>query len=171
MSTGTTTRRGWRMGMIAMALGLGLAADARADWPRARRSRTVVVTTTTVQPQVVGFARPRMLGTFYPDPPTLNIRGNFEAGGGYSPLGMFGDNSATEIGPLSAFRTTAAPVLVYERGYDGSFRPGIGTSFSNPNFPASSPVVYPTRANVRNAGRRMSTPPQWESGINWIDLN
>ncbi len=165
----TMTRR---MGMIAVALGLMTSAESSAGWPRGRRSRTVVVTTTASDVGVRKLTPAPMLGTFYPDPPPLNVRGNFEAGGGYSPLGLFGDSSATIIGPLSAFRTTAAPVLVYERGYDGSYRPGLGTSFSNPNFPAASPsVVYPTRANARNAGRRMSTPPQWDSGINWIDLN
>ena len=167
----TTIRR---VGMIALALGLvvATAADSAAGWPRGRRSRTVVVTTTASDVRVRELTPAPMLGTFYPDPPPLNVRGNFEAGGGYSPLGLYGDSAATIIGPLSAFRATAAPVLVYERGYDGSYRPGLGTSFSNPNFPAASPgVVYPTRANARNAGRRTSTPPQWDSGINWIDLN
>ena len=165
----TTTRR---MAAFAAALGLVLASDASAGWPRARRSRTVVVTTTSTQTRVAGLAPSPMLGTFYPDPPPLNVRGNFEAGGGYSPLGTYGDSAANIIGPLSSFREVAAPVLTYERGYDGAYRPGVGTSFSSPNFPSASPaVVYPTRANARNAGRRMSTPPQWDSGINWIDLN
>lgn len=165
----TTTRQMW---MIAVALGLVLAAESSADWPRGRRARTVVVMPTASNVRVRALTPAPMLGTFYPDPPSLNVRGNFEAGGGYSPLGLYGDSSATIIGPLSAFRTTAAPVLVYERGYDGNYRPGLGTSFSNPNFPAAAPaVVYPTRANARNAGRRISTPPQWDSAINWIDLN
>ena len=165
----TTTRR---VGMIAVALGLVISAEASAGWPKGQRSRTVVVTTTAPNVRVRELTPAPMLGTFFADPPPLNVRGNFEAGGGYSPLGLYGDSSATIIGPLSAFRTTAAPVLVYQRGYDGSYRPELGTSFSNPNFPSAAPgVVYPTRANVRNGGRRMSTPPQWDSGINWIDLN
>jgi len=166
-------RRGWfvRSTLRAIALGLvlGLAAEATAGWPRARRGRTVVVTTSRTT-QVAGLAPSPMLGTFYPDP-YVNIRGNFEAGGGYSPLGTFGDTSATLYGPLSAFRSTAAPVQVYERGYDGSFRQNIATGFSSPNFPPASPVVYPTRANSVNSSQRRTTPPQWDSGINWIDLN
>ena len=128
---------------------------------------------TTSAPRVVptGMAPSPMLGTFYPDPSPLNVRGNFVAGGGYSPLGTYGETAATLYGPLSAFRNTAAPVASYERGYDGSFRPTIGTGFSTPNFPSASPVVYPTRANVVNSQRRISTPPRWESGIDWIDLN
>jgi hypothetical protein len=111
-----------------------------------------------------------MLGQFYPEP-YLNVRGNFEVGGGYSPLGTYGDSSATLYGPLSAFRTSSAPVLYYQRGYDGSYRPGIGTGFSTPNFPAASGVVYPTRANSVNSPRSVYSPPQWDSGINFIDLN
>ena len=164
----TTTRRVRWLGATALALSLGLAAESQAGWPRARRSRTVVATTSA---RPAGLAASPMLGTFHPDPSPINVRGNFAAGGGYSPLGTFGETSATLYGPLSAFRATSAPVLVYERGYDGSYRPGLSTGFSTPNFPASSPVVYPTRANNRNGSRRTTTPPQWDSGINWIDLN
>jgi hypothetical protein len=162
-------------GIGALGLGLVLVAEAQAGWPRARRVRVVtaapvarVVPTTTTR--VADVAPSPMLGSFYPDN-YANIRGNFEAGGGYSPLGTYGDTSATLYGPLSSFRSTSAPVLLYERGYDGSFRPGLGTGFSTPNLPVGSPVVYPTRANAVGAPRRVSTPPQWDSGINWIDLN
>jgi hypothetical protein len=123
-----------------------------------------------VSTRAAGIAPSPMLGNFYPEP-YLNVRGNFEAGGGYSPLGIYGDSTAVLYGPLSAFRTSSAPVLYYERGYDGSYRPGVGTGFSTPNFPSGSPVIYPSRANVFGAPRRVSTPPQWDSGINWIDLN
>ena len=111
-----------------------------------------------------------MLGTFYPEP-YLNVRGNGIAGGGYSPLGLYGDATSVMYGPLSAFRSYAAPVRVYERGYDGTFREGLGTAFSTPNQPAATNVVYPSRANVRNAPRRVTTPPSWESGIDFIDQN
>ena len=167
------SRRDLRGRWIPVVASLGLvaimAAESSAGWPRARRARGVVVTSVS-SPRVVGAAPPRMLGTFYPDP-YVNIRGNFEVGGGYSPLGTYGDTSATLYGPLSAFRATSAPVQVYERGYDGSFRPNIATGFSTPNFPAASRVVYPTRANAVNNSQRRTTPPQWDSGINWIDLN
>jgi hypothetical protein len=146
------------------------AVDATAGWPPARRARVVVVQPTVVTARVAPARPPRMLGTFYPDA-SINIRGNFEAGGGYSPLGTFGDTSATLYGPLSSFRTATAPVQTYERGYDGSFRPGVGTGFSTPNFPAASSLVYPNRSSVVNGSQRRTTPPQWDSAINWVDLN
>ena len=162
----------FRFGLLALVFSVLLPSSASAQWGRSRsRPRPARVVVTTSSPRVSGLAPSPMRGTFYPDPSPVMILGNFEVGGGYSPLGTYGDSSATLIGPLSAFRTTAAPVLYYQRGYDGNLRPEIGTGFSNPNFPPASPVVYPTRANVRNAPRNVTTPPQWDSGINWIDLN
>ena len=152
-------------------LALFLAIDVQAGWPRTRRTRVVTSSAPIPAKRVVaGVAPSPMLGQFYPEP-YLNVRGNFESGGGYSPLGTYGDSTAVLYGPLSAFRSSSAPVLVYQRGYDGSFQPSVGTGFSTPNFPASSSVVYPSRANVVGAPRRVTTPPQWDSGINWIDLN
>lgn len=142
------------------------AAETDAGWPRARRARLVP----TSARQVAGVAPSPMLGSFYPET-TINIRGNFEAGGGYSPLGTYGDTAASLYGPLSVFRATAAPVQTYQRGYDGTFRASTATGFSNPNQPALSPVVSPWRANVVGAPRNVNTPVQWDSGINWIDLN
>ncbi len=167
------------LGSIAMiAALLATAPGAEAGWPRSRRPRVVVVPTSASSPTASsarsraaqGLAPSPMLGQFYPEP-YLNIRGNFEAGGGYSPLGTFGDSSATLYGPLSAFRAEAAPVLMYRRGYDGSVRSEVGTGFSTPNFPPASNIVYPARANAVGTSRRITTPPQWESGINFIDLN
>jgi hypothetical protein len=111
-----------------------------------------------------------MLGTFYPGP-TLWVRGNGVAGGGYSPLGQYGTSTLALDGPLSPLRATAAPVLTYSRGYDGVVRPQVGTSFSYPNLPRLGPVVYPTRANVYPGFRTSPTPPQWQSSINWLDQN
>jgi hypothetical protein len=112
-----------------------------------------------------------MLGTFYPEP-VLWVRGNGRAGGGYSPADAYGITSNLDVdGPLSPFRATAAPVMTYQRGYDGLLYPGLGTSFSNPNQPRLSPVVYPTRANVYPGFRRSPTPPWWQSSINWLDQN
>ncbi len=160
---------------LGIALGIAglaslLAQDAEAGWPRTRRTRVVTTSAPVAAPRVAGMAPSPMLGTFYSEP-YLNIRGNFEAGGGYSPLGLYGDSTAVLYGPLSSFRTSSAPVLMYQRGYDGSFRPELGTGFSYPNFPAASPIVYPSRANAVGAPRRVTTPPQWDSGINFIDLN
>jgi hypothetical protein len=118
-------------------------------------------------------ARPRAagpLGTFYPTP-YIWTRGNAPAGGGYSPLGQFGDTTMALYGPLSAFRFTSAPVLTYSRGYDGRPVVAPGTSFSTPNLPALTPVVYPTQATNYFGFRRSGAPPWWPNAINWIDQN
>jgi hypothetical protein len=111
-----------------------------------------------------------MLGTFSPTPYTV-VRGNFPVGGGYSPLGTFGDQTMVLSGPLSSFRATTAPVRTYTRGYDG--RPLIieGTSFSTPNQPDLTPVIYPTQATNYYGPRVLRNPPWWSSGMNWIDQN
>ena len=111
-----------------------------------------------------------MLGTFYPTP-TMFVRGNGLAGGGYSPLGIFGDQTMALYGPLSPLRATTAPVRTYASGYDG--RPVIveGTSFSTPNLPGVTPVVYPTRANYYYGFRESHDPPWWPRRSNWIDQN
>ena len=67
------------------------------------------------------------------------VRGNGTAGGGYSPLGVFGDQTMVMYGPTSSLRAIAAPVLTYTRGYDGRTVAAPGTSFSaRPNLPARS---------------------------------
>ena len=108
------------------------------------------------------------LGTFEPTP-YIMVRGNYPTGGGYSPLEVYGDQSMAVYGPLSPLRSTAAPVNTYRRGYDGRLYQGQGTSFSTPNLPRLSPVVYPTPANYYYGPRVHRTPPSWSSGINWID--
>jgi len=111
-----------------------------------------------------------MLGTFYPSP-YLMVRGNAPAGGGYSPLGLYGDASMAIYGPLSPFRGYTAPVSTYARGYDG--RPVLlnENSFSTPNRPDVTPVVYPTQANYFYRIRTSGDPPWWGSGMDWIDQN
>jgi hypothetical protein len=111
-----------------------------------------------------------MLGTFFPTP-TITLRGNFPTSGGYAPLGEFGDTTMALTGPLSALRATTAPLLLYSRGYDG--RPIVmqGTSFSTPNLPPITPVVYPTQATYYYGFRHLGHPPWWTNAINWIDQN
>jgi hypothetical protein len=93
-------------------------------------------------------------------------------GGGYSALGMYGrEQSLSVYGPLSAFRSTSAPVTTIVRGYNGLPVVAEGTSFSNPNQPTLSPVVFPTRASNYSALRFQTTPPQWDKAIMWIDQN
>jgi hypothetical protein len=111
-----------------------------------------------------------MLGTFYPTP-SLMVRGNWPAGGGYSPLGSYGDTSMSINGPLSAFRGYTAPVVTYARGYDGRPVALEGNSFSTPNRPDVTPVVYPTQMNYFYRIRESGDPPWWGSGMNWIDQN
>src|SRR3982751_4685468 len=82
-----------------------------------RRERAVVPTVRTVGPPPAATGAP--LGTFAPTP-YMTVRGNFPTGGGYSPGDTQGGNQSMDIyGPLSALRSTSAPVLTYARGYDG----------------------------------------------------
>ncbi len=111
-----------------------------------------------------------LLGTFYPEA-SVNIMGSGEVRGGYSPLDMYGPNTLSLIGPLSVYRVKTAPVDTYSRGYDGMMRRSQGVSLSYPNFPAASPVIYPTRGNVFNGLRRTGVPPWWTNASNWIDQN
>ena len=103
------------------------------------------VSATSAQP---GCACPASssLGTFEPTP-YLMVRGDWPTGGGYSPLEVYGDQTLSLYGPLSPLRSVSAPVRTYTRGYDGRIYPGEGTSFSNPNLPRLSPVIYPTPAS------------------------
>jgi len=114
---------------------------------------------------------PAQLGTFQPTPFVV-VPGYGPAGGGYSSLDYYGAGQSLQIyGPLSAFRAVAAPVMTYTRGYDGRVYAKPATSFSTPNMPELSPVIYPTSASYYYAPRVNRTPPQWTSGINWIDQN
>jgi hypothetical protein len=113
---------------------------------------------------------PPTLGTFQPTP-YIMVRGNWPTGGGYTPLQLYGDQSMMIYGPISPFRSVAAPVMTYSRGYDGRVYALPGTSFSTPNLPELTPVIYPTPANYYYAPRVSRTPPQWTTGINWIDQN
>jgi hypothetical protein len=111
-----------------------------------------------------------MLGTFYPTP-YITVRGDAPVGGGYTPNGQSGDFAMAIYGPMSALRQVSAPVLTYQRGYDGLVRPNVGVSFSYPNQPDLGNVIYPTRASNFYAPRTQATPPWWDSGMLWIDQN
>ena len=108
------------------------------------------------------------LGTFEPTP-YLMVRGNWPTGGGYSPLEVYGDMTLSLYGPISPLRSVAAPVRTYTRGYDGRLHVGEATSFSNPNLPGLSPVIYPTQGSYFYGPRLNRTPPWWSSATNWID--
>ena len=127
---------------------------------------------------VVTRARPRYvqsssatLGTFQPTP-YIMVGGNLSDGQrGLLSTGIYGDATLPLYGPISAFRVSTAPVLAYTRGYDGQVRVVEANSFSYPNLPSMSPVVYPTEANYY-WGPRVPRTPRWgSSAINWIDQN
>jgi len=166
-----------------------LATEAQAQQQRRDRSlfrgpvvaypaQTPVVADPTARPVAVTptarvVASPRRsgaLGTFVATP-YMFVRGNGPAGGGYSPLGEFGDSTMALYGPLSGLRATSAPVLTYTRGYHGTTAVVPGTSFSTPNLPGLTPVVYPTQATNYFGFRRSGEPPWWPNAINWIDQN
>lgn len=112
-----------------------------------------------------------MLGTFRPTP-VITVRGNGIIGGGYSPIGLYGENnSMTLFGPISSLRQTAAPVNTVVRGYNGLATQAEGTSFSTPFQPDLSPVKYPTRASNFDALRGPGVPTRAGNGILWVDQN
>src|SRR3954469_11283756 len=95
-----------------------MASDAEAGGLFRRHPRAVVETATTTRPEDRVAPSP-MLGSFMPSP-YVSVRGTGVIGGGYTPLGMYGrEQSLTVYGPLSAFRSTSAPVRTIVRGYDG----------------------------------------------------
>jgi len=144
----------------------GATGFALADHRTRRAGRTVIVTRARPCPAPANAT----LGTFQPTP-IITVRGNNPVGGGYSPLDIYGDQTLSLYGPLSPLRVTTAPVLITVRGYDGSTRITEAFSFSSPNLPELSPVVYPTDANNYYAPRVNRRPPWGASAINWIDQN
>ena len=112
-----------------------------------------------------------MLGTFR-STPVITVRGNGVIGGGYSPIGLYGENNAmTLFGPFSSLRETAAPVNTVVRGYNGVATVSEVTSYSTPFQPDLSPVKYPTRVSNYTAPRGPGIPPRTGSAIMWIDQN
>jgi hypothetical protein len=172
------TRWGVRLLCAWIAVCLAGQTTSLAGGPFKRRGQLTPTTAVVPAPAVVAAptacandtAPTPMLGTFYPTP-YVSIRGNAPTGGGYSPLGAVGDQNLAFYGPLSPLRVTSAPVLTYVRGYDGRTVPTVGTSFSYPNLPAASPVIYPTQATNYFGFRESKTPPWWTNAINWIDQN
>ncbi len=158
---------GW--GGLVLTLWAGVATPVVHGQAPGDPRRVVVVPVQVMAPA------PHLLGTFYPDR-YLDVAGDLGSQRGfypYYPFGMYGpSNSLGVVGPLSSLRPAAAPVQTYLRGYDGTVRPaGVGTSFSYPNTPNLSPIVYPTRANFYYGFPQWRNPPQWESAINWVDQN
>jgi hypothetical protein len=152
--------------VLFLTAGVLTAAAGEHRFRRARRPAMVrPVPTVSRNDPVYGSH----LGTFYPSPAVV-VAGNYPAGVGYSPLGLYGDPAMSLYGPFSAFRTTTAPVVTFTRGYDGAVRPAESISTSYPIFPMLSPVTYPTRANNYYAPRLRDHPGQ-DSAIDWIDQN
>ena len=146
---------------VLVPVGPALGQNPYQSTPQARRGYRG-----TVAPCAAGVTP--TLGTFAPTP-YLTVRGNWPAGGGYSPLDIYGDMTLPLYGPLSSLRATSAPVTIYSRGYNGAPRATPATSFSNPNLPALSPVVYPRQSNNYYAPRIDRSPPSWANAMNWID--
>jgi hypothetical protein len=176
----TTFGAGTKAGRIVLGLvGLLLICEpgsARAGGLLRRRPPVAIprpaAPTAAVSPTPTSYAPSTspMLGTFYPTPYVM-VRGNWPAGGGYSPLGIYGDQSMAVYGPLSPLRNYTAPVVTYGRGYDGRPVALEGTSFSTPNRPEATPVVYPTQMNYYWRIRDTGDPPWWSNGTDWIDQN
>jgi hypothetical protein len=151
---------------------VGIPRAEGGDWFARRRAGPPPVAVPVMVPTVQRFSAvpPGPLGTFFPSPYSM-VRGNGPTGGGFAPLGVYGDQTMVIYGPLSPWRSTAAPVLTYTRGYDGSVVPTMGTAFSNPNLPPFSPVVYPTQRTNYFGPRELRSPPWWADAGTWIDQN
>ena len=155
--TGINRNRGRAVAGLALTFAVSwwLASNAEAGGHFHKRNREVVTTTRTVCTQSSGT-----LGTFYPTP-YITVRGSYPTGGGYSPLGLYGDTSMALYGPTS---TRSAPFGSFA-GYDGrTYAPGR-TSFSTPN-PSRSSGRHPTQA-TNYYGPRNRPPP----GEEWRRLD
>jgi hypothetical protein len=152
--------------ILTLTAGALTATGGEHRWRRGRRAAVAEPVPTAYRPDPTYAGR---LGTFNPTP-AIVVQANYPVGGGYSPLGTYGDTAMSLYGPFSALRPTTAPVLTYNRGYDGVVRPGETISTSYPNLPLLSPVAYPTRANNYYAPRILENPAE-NSAIRWIDQN
>jgi hypothetical protein len=162
-------RARWALGLIGLLVWGTNWAEA-GGWARRHAARAVAATASVPVRTSFEPSPYPMLGTFYPSP-FLMVRGNWPAGGGYSPLGIYGEASMAVYGPMSPLRGYTAPIVTYERGYDGRLIPRDATSFSTPNRPDATPVVYPTQANYFYRIRGSGEPPWWSDGTGWIDQN
>lgn len=155
------------MGAALIVVLIASSAGAGDFWFRRARRRHPPAPRPTAVVRHIDPVYGDRLGTFYPTP-AIVVQGNYPAGGGYSPLGTYGDTTMALYGPFSSLRTTTAPVTGYTRGYDGVVRPTEGITNTYPNLPYLSPMAYPTRANDYYAPRVRANPGQ-ESAINWLD--
>ena len=165
--------RGVGIGLVASLVMAGAPPHAEAGkW--FQRRQPVAVAAPAPAPAPTGYvattAEPPPLGTFY-ETPYIMVRNNYPTGGGYAPIGLYGDTAMSLYGPLSALRAVTAPVVTYTRGYDGRTVLTEGTATSYPNLPPLSPVIYPTQATDVYGFRQSTTPPWWNRGTNWIDQN
>ncbi len=155
------------MAFMVLPVGVGVGVASAQDRFESPRGRGFVPAPRAVCVSPV----PSKLGTFQPTP-FIIVDGRGPVGGGYTSFDNYGGGGSLAIyGPLSDLRAVAAPVMTYSRGYDGRLYATPATSFSTPNLPALSPVIYPTSASYYYAPRVNRTPPQWTSGMNWIDQN
>ena len=149
---------------------VGALSPARAEHRLRRRDRIVVTRARPVPAPRPPAHPPGTLGTFFPTP-YITVGGDFPASNaGFTPLGMYGQDTLSLYGPMSSLRPTTAPVVTYSRGYDGTVHVEEAVSTSYPNYPSLSPVIYPTEANNYYAPRTLRAP-WWDSAINWIDQN
>ena len=157
-------------GLGAGLIGMSCVSDrADAGGPARRRDRPIRATA-AIRPENQ-VAPSNMLGNFR-STPVITVRGNGVIGGGYSPIGLYGENNAmTLFGLISSLRQTSAPVNTLVRGYDGVATQVEATSFSNPFQPDLSPVKYPTRVSNYSAPRGPGIPPRTGNGIMWVDQN
>src|SRR5262249_35742380 len=97
------------------------------------------------------------LGIFRPTP-YITVGGDYPSGGGYSPLGIYGDQTMALYGPTSSLRPMTAPVVTYTRGYGGEVRPAPGNTSLHTHPPRLSPVHFPQRLIKQLCSRAILNP-------------
>ena len=99
------------------------------------------------------------------------LQGNLDTGPGYSPLGLYGDQTMADYGPFSIYRARTTNVVIRSRGYDGLYRNTLGTTETYPNFTRPGMISSPNRESnfFKPWGPSGSRVPG--DAINWLDLN
>jgi hypothetical protein len=159
----------WSLVLVpAMTAAIGVTTASGGE-RHARKARRTVIAERARPVYPTDSTYSSQLGTFNPSP-AIMVQGNYPVGGGYAPLGIFGDQNMSLYGPFSGLRTTTAPVITYVRGYDGVVRPSEGVTATYPNLPRLAPLAYPTRANHYYAPRILESPADTNASM-WIDHN
>ena len=132
--------RGSLFGLMLLQLHFGVGA-AFAGEPSRRVGRAVAVTRVWPCP---AYRATSSLGTFYPTP-YIMVRGNLPIGGGYSPLGIYGDQTlalSISCAFTATFTNRSGPYLRSRlRRPDSSYR-GVLVLESESSHPLAGQIPH-----------------------------